>query len=87
MSEEREFRIGDVASDLTGRAVPRAEPEAGLDRETFPTLAAFVAVSPAEFRTRLDSLHGRARATEGDLQAALQAAGKVLPGIHKVYGG
>lgn len=87
MTEEREFRIGDVANDLTKGTVPRAEPGAGFDRETFPTLAAFIASPPAEFRSRLDALHGRARQATGDLAAALQAAGKVLPGMYKVYGG
>jgi len=87
MTEEREFRIGDVTNDLTSKTVPRAEPGAGFDQETFPTLAAFISVPPAEFKSRLDGLSARGRQAAGDLVPALQAAGRVLPGMYKVYGG
>jgi hypothetical protein len=87
MSNEPEFRIGDVSDGVTTRAVPRAEPGAGFDRDTFPTLAAFIGVPPADFRSRTDALATRSRQAQGDLSAALQAAVKVLPGIYKVYGG
>jgi hypothetical protein len=87
MSNEREFRIGEVQREVVGKTVPRAEPGPGLDRDTFPTLAAFLKVPHAEFRSRLDALSARSRAESGDLQAALLAAVKVLPEMYKVYGG
>ncbi len=87
MNDEKEFRIGDVpARGLTDRVVPRAEP-GGIDKQTFPTLSAFLEAPPALFRSRVDSLAARARSAQGDLQGALQAAVRVLPGIYKLYGG
>jgi hypothetical protein len=87
MSEEREFRIGEVQRELAGKQVPRAEPGAGFDRDTFPTLHAFLRVPPAAFRKQLDVLSAGGRAATGDLQGALQAAVRVLPEMYKVYGG
>ena len=87
MADEPEFRIGDAPSGL-GRAIPKTAAAPGLDRESYPTLAAFLKVPPPEFRTRVDRLVARARTEASpDVQGALQAAVRVLPEIYKAYGG
>lgn len=88
MSEDREFRIGDVQGEMTGKGLPRTNTAPAVDKDTFPTLAAMLKLPPAEFRARLDALasHGR-QAASGDVQGALQAAVRVLPEMYKVYGG
>ena len=89
MAEEREFRIGDVPHELLGKTLPKAAPSPGLDKDSFPTLAAFLKAGAGDFRARLDALQARARqpGAPADLQAALQAAVRVLPEMYKVYGG
>ncbi len=89
MAGEREFRIGDVPHELLGKSLPKAAPSPGLDKDSFPTLAAFLKAPAGDFRARVDALQARARqqGTPADLEAALQAAVRVLPEMYKVYGG
>ena len=89
MAEEREFRVGDMQRELLGKALPKAAPSAGLDKDSFPTLAAFLKAPGGDFKARVDALQARTRqpGTPADLHAALQAAVRVLPEMYKVYGG
>ena len=85
MTDEPEFRIGDVQPALGG--APRRTSAAGaLDATVFPTLAAFV--EAAGFRDRLDALAGKSRETAvPEVQAALQVAVRLLPVLQNRYGG
>jgi hypothetical protein len=88
MTEDREFRIGDVQGEMAGRGLPRPTTAPAVDASTFPTLAALLKLPPAEFRGRVDALaaYGR-QAASADVQGALHAALRVLPEMYKVYGG
>lgn len=88
MSEDREFRVGDVRGEMTGKGLPRPHTAPAVDQDTFPTLAALFQLSPPDFRARVDVLAGHGRkAASDDVQGALQAAVRVLPEMYKVYGG
>jgi hypothetical protein len=85
MADEPEFRVGDMQSGGTARRGPKAGVGA-LDAQVFPTLSAFVSAS--DFRNLLDELAGQARAAKNpEVQAALQAAVRLLPNLRAKYGG
>jgi hypothetical protein len=84
MTDEPEFRIGDVHTALGGARPSMSG--AALDPQVFPTLAGFV--SAADFRSRLDALAGQAReGSSPEVQAALQTAVRLLPILKQRYGG
>ena len=89
MTEQSEFRVGDLAS----AAVPRRsqdEPAPGgqLDPVAFPTLSAIVRLPTSDFRSKIDELAALGRQESSPaVQKALLLAAQMLPVIHKTYGG
>jgi hypothetical protein len=88
MSDEKEFRIGDMQREFADRAAARVPAGPGIDAEKFPTLAAFLHLAPATFKERIDRLAARAREESSpETKAALQNVVRVLPEVYKKYGG
>jgi hypothetical protein len=88
MSDEKEFRIGDMQREFADRAAARVSAAPGFDAEKFPTLAAFLRLAPGPFRERIDKLAARAREeSSAETKAALQTVVRVLPEVYKKYGG
>ena len=88
MSDEREFRIGDLQREFADRAAARVAAAPGFDAGRFPTLAALLRLAPGTFRERVDSLAARARdESSPEVKAALLNLVRVLPEVYKKYGG
>ncbi len=88
MGDDREFRIGDLQREFADRAAARVAASPGLDAQRFPTVAAFLRLSPGPFRERVDRLAARARdESSPEIKAALQNLVRVLPEVYKKYGG
>jgi hypothetical protein len=83
MADEPEFRIGDVEAGIPASgSASRASKGSVVDAGLFPTLAAWLELSPPERKDRVDALAARARGESSpEIQAALQAAVRLLTEI------